>query len=82
MDQRDLVGRVRRGDQDAFAELTGAAVARLDAAARLILRTASSRATPSRIRWCKRGGSPDVPGAGLAGTWRTGFASHYFERVD
>ena len=38
MDQRDLVERAQRGDHDAFAELAGAAVARLDAAARLILR--------------------------------------------
>ncbi len=38
MDQRDLVTRARQGDQDAFAVLAGAAVARLDAAARLILR--------------------------------------------
>jgi RNA polymerase sigma-70 factor (ECF subfamily) len=30
--------RAKRGDQDAFALLAGAAVARLDAAARLILR--------------------------------------------
>ena len=38
MDQRDLVDRAKRGDHDAFAVLVGAAVARLDAAARLILR--------------------------------------------
>ena len=38
MDQRDLVERARDGDHDAFAVLAGAAVARLDAAARLILR--------------------------------------------
>lgn len=38
MDQRDLVRRAQRGDQDAFASLTGPVVARLDAAARLILR--------------------------------------------
>ncbi|HEY8636880.1 MAG TPA: sigma factor, partial [Candidatus Limnocylindrales bacterium] len=38
MDQRDLVERAKRGDHDAFALLAGAAVARLDAAARLILR--------------------------------------------
>ena len=38
MDQRDLVTRAQQGDQDAFAALAGAAVARLDAAARLILR--------------------------------------------
>jgi RNA polymerase sigma-70 factor (ECF subfamily) len=38
VDQRDLVRRAQQGDQDAFAELAGAAVARLDAAARLILR--------------------------------------------
>jgi len=36
--QRDLVERARRGDHDAFAELAGAAIVRLDAAARLILR--------------------------------------------
>jgi RNA polymerase sigma-70 factor, ECF subfamily len=38
VDQRDLVERAKRGDHDAFAVLAGAAVARLDAAARLILR--------------------------------------------
>ena len=38
MDQHDLVARAKRGDHDAFATLAGAAVARLDAAARLILR--------------------------------------------
>ena len=36
--QRDLVERARRGDHDAFAELAGAAITRLDGAARLILR--------------------------------------------
>ena len=36
--QQDLVERARRGDHDAFAELAGAAIFRLDAAARLILR--------------------------------------------
>ena len=38
MDQQELVERARRGDHDAFAVLAGAFVARLDAAARLILR--------------------------------------------
>lgn len=38
MDQRALVERATRGDHDAFAVLVGAAIARLDAAARLILR--------------------------------------------
>ena len=38
MDQRDLVDRAKRGDHDAFALLVGSAIARLDAAARLILR--------------------------------------------
>jgi RNA polymerase sigma-70 factor (ECF subfamily) len=38
VDQRDLVERAKRGDHDAFALLAGAGVARLDAAARLILR--------------------------------------------
>lgn len=38
MDQRDLVDRAKRGDHDAFALLVGATIARLDAAARLILR--------------------------------------------
>jgi RNA polymerase sigma-70 factor (ECF subfamily) len=38
VDQRDLVRRAQQGDQDAFAALAGVAVARLDAAARLILR--------------------------------------------
>ncbi len=38
MDQRDLVERARGGDHDAFAVLAGAAIVRLDAAARLILR--------------------------------------------
>lgn len=36
--RRDLVERARRGDHDAFAELVGAAIPRLDAAAWLILR--------------------------------------------
>ncbi len=38
MDQRELVDRARRGDHDAFAVLAGGSIARLDAAARLILR--------------------------------------------
>ncbi len=38
MDQRELVERARRGDHDAFATLAGAAIARLDAVASLILR--------------------------------------------
>jgi RNA polymerase sigma-70 factor, ECF subfamily len=38
VDQRELVERARRGDHDAFALLAGAFVARLDGAARLILR--------------------------------------------
>ena len=36
--QQELVERARRGDHDAFAELAGAAISRLDAAAWLILR--------------------------------------------
>jgi RNA polymerase sigma-70 factor (ECF subfamily) len=36
--QRDLVERARAGDHDAFAELAGAAISRLDSAAWLILR--------------------------------------------
>ncbi len=38
MDQRGLVERARRGDHDAFTTLLDARLARLDAAARLILR--------------------------------------------
>ena len=38
VDQRELVERAQRGDHDAFAALAGVFVARLDAAARLILR--------------------------------------------
>jgi RNA polymerase sigma factor (sigma-70 family) len=38
VDQRELVERAGRGDHDAFAELVGASIARLGAAARLILR--------------------------------------------
>jgi RNA polymerase sigma-70 factor (ECF subfamily) len=38
VNQRGLVERARGGDHDAFALLTGAAIARLDAAARLIVR--------------------------------------------
>ena len=38
MDQRTLVERARGGDRDAFSMLARAAAARLDAAARLILR--------------------------------------------
>ena len=36
--QRDLVERARRGDHDAFSELAGAAISRLDATAWLVLR--------------------------------------------
>ena len=36
--QQELVERARRGDHDAFASLAAAAIFRLDAAARLILR--------------------------------------------
>ena len=36
--QRDLVERARKGDHDAFAELAGAAISRLDPAAWLMLR--------------------------------------------
>ena len=38
MDQRELVERAQRGDHDAFAVLARTFVARLDAAARMILR--------------------------------------------
>jgi RNA polymerase sigma-70 factor (ECF subfamily) len=38
VDQRELVGRARQGDHDAFAALVDPSLARLDAAARLILR--------------------------------------------
>jgi hypothetical protein len=38
VDQRDAVARAKRGDHDAFAELVDVRLARLDAAARLILR--------------------------------------------
>jgi RNA polymerase sigma-70 factor (ECF subfamily) len=38
VDQRALVERARHGDHDAFAELVDVALARLDAAARLIVR--------------------------------------------
>jgi len=38
VDQRALVERARRGDHDAFARLVDPSLARLDAAARLILR--------------------------------------------
>ena len=38
MDQRQLVERARRGDHDAFALLVEGSVARLDTAARLIIR--------------------------------------------
>jgi RNA polymerase sigma-70 factor (ECF subfamily) len=38
VDQRDLVERAGRGDHEAFALLTGASVARLEAVARLTLR--------------------------------------------
>jgi RNA polymerase sigma-70 factor (ECF subfamily) len=36
--QRELVERARKGDHDAFSELAGAAISRLDAAAWLMLR--------------------------------------------
>ena len=38
MQQVELVEQARRGDHDAFAVLAGAAISRLDALARLILR--------------------------------------------
>ena len=38
MDQREHIERAKRGDHDAFAELVDVRLARLDAAARLILR--------------------------------------------
>lgn len=38
MDQRTLVERAQRGDRDAFAELARAHAARIDAAARLVVR--------------------------------------------
>jgi RNA polymerase sigma-70 factor (ECF subfamily) len=38
VDQRDLVERAGRGDHDAFGQLVGASIARLEAVARLILR--------------------------------------------
>jgi RNA polymerase sigma-70 factor, ECF subfamily len=38
MDQRGLVERARQGDHDAFAELVGASVAKLDSVAWLIVR--------------------------------------------
>ena len=38
MDQRELVDRAAKGDHDAFAMLVRGSIARLDAAARLILR--------------------------------------------
>jgi RNA polymerase sigma-70 factor (ECF subfamily) len=38
VDQRELVERAQRGDHDAFARLAAGRIARLDAAARLILR--------------------------------------------
>jgi RNA polymerase sigma-70 factor, ECF subfamily len=38
VDQRGLVEQAQRGDHDAFAALAGASIARLDAAARLIVR--------------------------------------------
>jgi RNA polymerase sigma-70 factor (ECF subfamily) len=40
MVQREIVERARKGDHDAFALLAGAAIGRLDAAARLMLRDA------------------------------------------
>jgi RNA polymerase sigma-70 factor (ECF subfamily) len=55
--QRELVERARRGDHDAFAVLAGACVARLDAAARLILRD------PELAR--------DAVQEGFIGAWRS-----------
>jgi RNA polymerase sigma-70 factor, ECF subfamily len=40
VDQRDRIDRARQGDHEAFADLLDARLARLDAAARLILRDA------------------------------------------
>ena len=57
MDQRELVERAMRGDHDAFALLAGRLVARLDAAARLILRD------PELAR--------DAVQEGFIGAWRS-----------
>ena len=57
MDQRELVERAMRGDHDAFAVLAGRLVARLDAAARLILRD------PELAR--------DAVQEGFIGAWRS-----------
>ncbi len=57
MDQRELVERAMRGDHDAFAVLAGRFVARLDAAARLILRD------PELAR--------DAVQEGFIGAWRS-----------
>ena len=54
--QRDLVVRAQGGDHDAFAVLAGAAIGRLDAAARLILRDAdlAQDAVPETLIRCWR----------------------------
>jgi RNA polymerase sigma-70 factor (ECF subfamily) len=57
VDQRELVERAMRGDHDAFAVLAGRFVARLDAAARLILRD------PELAR--------DAVQEGFIGAWRS-----------
>ena len=51
---RDLVERARKGDHDAFAELAGAAISRLDATAWLMLRDSGPRdgRRPERPRPC------------------------------
>ena len=54
MDQRRLVEQAQRGDHDAFAGLAGAAVARLDAAARMILRDPDLARDAVNTRFHKR----------------------------
>ena len=71
--QRDLVERARRGDHDAFAELAGAAISRLDTAAWLILRDpdqAKDAVQNTLVRpgeTCRRYGIPDASMRGCIG---------------
>ena len=73
--KRELVERARKGDHDAFAELAGAAITRLDATAWLMLGIRNGRRTPSRTRSsgpgviCPRCAIPIVSTPGCIDCW-------------
>jgi len=51
VNQRGLVERAREGDHDAFAVLAGTAIARLDAAARLMLIIDATTGASTTATW-------------------------------